>query len=437
MAVGEYVRRKFTWLLGDVELVGIVHYIGDDDFAIIPDPNYEHLTRYFRGNQPLPWSAQGEPGVMHLETYPIDIISDPQRSNGGINRDDFWASHGDRLWGLPQKPSGEPFVVTDRTGASRDLQVGDRVRVTGRWVIDHHPEFCSSVGDMKVVPPRCRWVGALGLQKVGQTHTEFHPFDWKNIRLVEPLKPGDVSQCRVSLAAPLYEQQYVGDWHHAWNEITLVAGRVFIEETPQGTYTNYNTMVGTSIHIAAPPLPTVPASYYRQLVWHEHVLKLGEGMRLDDIRSVTVNQNSVNVQMTIIAPRSSDGSRPTIHGPAQNWWIFQADYLVYWMVAGNEVTCITREPAAPIGESGGRLIGVGGRHPSGESWWLRIHEAVAAARGGHQFYIQLPLSGERVNLVPIGTGVRETLTTDPPPQPGGRPNLLLSLPPCPNPPIIG
>jgi hypothetical protein len=159
---GELVPRKFIWLLDDVEIVGAVHAIGvsdtepfGDDFDILPDPNYQHLVRYFRGNSPLPWSVSSEPAVMHLETYPYDRDNPPS-----ANRLD--------PWGLPRKPGTEPFMLRfpGEQRPPRPLVVGDRVRVRGRWVIDHHPEYCTTPSTF--VPPepdRCTW--SVGLSPVG------------------------------------------------------------------------------------------------------------------------------------------------------------------------------------------------------------------------------------------------------------------------------
>jgi hypothetical protein len=426
MTAGEYVPNKFIWLLDNVELIGTVHKITKppsggtgDDFSLIPDANYEHLIRYFRGNSPLPWDPIGDPAVMELETIPPD--------RGEINR---WEG-----WSLNSKPGGEQFTVRLRNGTSRALEAGDRVRVTGRWVIDHHPEMCDwpATRFSPPEPSRCRNMGPL---RVGRTHTELHPFDWQNIWLVEPPRTRDASTCVVSMAAPLYEEQYLGGWKWAANEFRGVSGRVFIDErvTPQGTITNFNTMVGTRIHLPAPPLTDIPASSYHKMTWGESVLKLGRGMNIDDVRTVTTTDRSIDVQVTVIA-RTDDGSRPTILGPAQGRWIAQIRYSVGWVLAGNEISCITRG----VGTGGirpvpGPLIGVGGRFPNGDSWWLRVGDAVEAIRTGHNFYVE-PLFGSRVDVVVVGTGSRATLGTDPRPLPGGRPDPLLQLPLCPDPPI--
>ena len=420
---GEWIPSKFIWLLDNVELVGTVFKIAvrptdggpGDDFQIVPDANYQHLIRYFRGNNPLQWEPRSAPGMMHLETYPLTSAT------GSINR---WEP-----WTLPRKPDNDPFMVKLRDGTLRALRVGDRVRVTGRWVIDHHPENCYL--PTTFTPPEATRCRNRFFARVGQTHTELHPFNWADIRLVESLRSNDLSTCRVSMAAPLYEEQYLPSWFA--NKVEGVDGRVFIEEsvTSAGTITNFNTMVGTRVTVPAPPLPDIPASSYRRLMWNESVMKLGQGMNIDDVRTVTPTGRSIDVQVSVIAS-TDDGRRPTVQGPALDRWIAQIEYSVYWALAGNEISCITRGPGGGgFPPADGPMIAVGGSFPNGDRWWLRLGEAVAAAQNGHRFYIQ-PLFGSPIDVVVVGTGNKATLSTNQ----RGRPDPLLSLPPCPNPPII-
>ncbi|SEH03920.1 hypothetical protein SAMN05444920_14812 [Nonomuraea solani] len=417
MAVGEYVPNKFIWLLDNVELVGTVYAIAStedgghgDDFAVLPDPNYRHLIHYFRGNNPLPWASETEPGVMHLETYPLDFSA--------INRYERWVP--------PQKPDGQRFQVQADDGTSRDLQVGDHVRVTGRWVIDHHPEYCSLPAIR--IPPESSRCRSRGWLRVGQTHTELHPFDWQDIRLVGSPSPGDATRCLLSLAAPLYEQQYVGNWKWAANEFAGVSGKVFIDDSEP----NFHSTVSASITLDAPPLPNLPATSLRRLRWTETVFKLGTGMNLGQIRSVTPRESSIDVQVTIAATGTTDG-RPSILGPARDRWVAQLEYAVFWMLAGNEISCITRSSGGGFPPQPGPLIGVGGLFPNGERWWLRLADAVRALQEGHRFFMRVGL-GTPVNIVVKGSGTRTTLGTD---SPSGRPDPFLDLPACPDPPIIG
>jgi hypothetical protein len=407
MAVGEYVPTKFVWLLDNVEAVGTIYKIGDDDLDIIPDPNYQHLIGYFRGNNPLPWEPTGAPGLLHCETY--DELYKPE--HGGINRRDPWP--------LPQKPDGAPFEVLLPGGSCRPLKVGDHVRVAGRWVIDHHPEYCSQPKDLFAEAERCRYRGWL---KVGQTHTELHPFDWQTITLVEPLRPGDIARCTVSLAAPLYEEQYVGDNKWFANELAGVSGHVFIDDQQ----TNYHTMVSARIQLDASPAPLVPANVYRVIGWGERILKLGQNMRVDDVvRTVSVRSDGIEVQVAINA-MNSDGSQPSINDPASDRWVFQAEYTVFWITASDEISCVDIQYTARPPFKGPTIVdiqGVGGVLPDGTRWILSRDQAVAALQAGHHFYITNAV-GTRVEVV-VARNYLTTLERD-----GG--SSLLALPQCPS-----
>jgi len=175
MAVGEDVIGKFTWLLDEVEVEGVARNVAGDAFDIEPDANYRHIISYLRGNNPLPWADITSPGLLHCEDYVLGASD--------INRNDSWR--------LQSKPN-EPYQVQLPTGGTRDLVPGDRVRVVGRWVIDHHPEYCDPaalkppLAVTATQPFRCRIRGAL---VVGMCHAEFHPFAWDDIRLVEEPAP--------------------------------------------------------------------------------------------------------------------------------------------------------------------------------------------------------------------------------------------------------
>lgn len=312
--VGEFVSHKFTWLLDNVEVIGIVHNIGGDSIDIIPDANYKHLILYMRGNNPLPWFSKGTPGVLHLETYPL--------SSSDINRS--------APWSLPKKPDDVQFQVKRRDGTSQPLNVGDRIRVVGRWVIDHHPEKCFD--PEKFTPPepaRCR---SLGLLRVGQVHMELHPFQWDNIQLIEPATSTDVVSTVVSLAAPLHEEQYLGDWKWFANEVAGVAGKVFLDRSDDPNFPNFSrnfhTSVGTRVELDPPPRPTGTADW--RLVWTETVTKLGQGMQLADVRTVRQRSDGgLIIEATIIA-KGANGALASINDPANDRWVFQARYDLWW-----------------------------------------------------------------------------------------------------------
>src|SRR4051812_46890230 len=97
MPAGQLVK-KFTWLLDNVEVKGIVRSIEADSFAIEPDANYGYLIALMSGNNPLPWASTSTPGRIHCETYPL---GDP--TVGEINRAEPWF--------LPRKNDDVPFAV--------------------------------------------------------------------------------------------------------------------------------------------------------------------------------------------------------------------------------------------------------------------------------------------------------------------------------------
>jgi hypothetical protein len=301
MAVGEIVPGKFIWLLDDVEAVGTVMNLNStgDDFDLLLDEGYRHLISYFRGNNPLPWRSTGDPGLLHIETYPPDPTL--------INRSTFWR--------LPQKP-GQPFRVRTTTGI-RDLQDGDHVRIVGRWVIDHHPEYCQEIPPTLNPPEKDRCVHR-GLLLVGNVHTELHPFYWDQIDLVESLAPSSKTEQVLSLAAPLYEQQYLGLWKHAANELAGVAGKVFISEG-EG---NFHRVVSASMTVRAPVLPAGLSPHRDLVMAQETVLKIGTGLALNNVRTITQLNDGIRVDAKVA------GS--SIHDPANDKATFQARYEVGW-----------------------------------------------------------------------------------------------------------
>lgn len=309
MAVGEIVEGKFTWLLDDVELVGTVAIIEPDNLQIEPAPNYTHLISYSRGNNPLLWSRSDTPGRMHCETYPLEP--------GSIDRDEPWP--------LEQKPESLPFALVRRDGTTRSVQVGDIVRVVGRWVIDHHPEYCSLPEQSDPPEPsRCRSRGWL---RIGPTHMEMHPFRWDTIQLVEPLRAGDPASAVLSLASPLHEEQYLGNGKWVANELAGVAGKVFIEDnSPEN---NFHTIVRARVDLDPPPRPDNPDPLLR-CVYTESILRIGEGMPPERVRSIEQRSDGGITVRAFIDGNALLGRPPSIHDPANDRLIFQARYELRW-----------------------------------------------------------------------------------------------------------
>src|SRR6266702_3289253 len=188
MAVGPLVK-KFTWLLDNVEVKGRVRALERDNFALEPDENYKHLISSMRGNNPLPWHHSGFPGCIHCETTLNEgkgLTTDPDI----INRLEPWP--------LGPQPEDKDLEVTN---PREPLKIGDHIRVVGRWVIDHHPEYCLLPEKEKWDPPEPQRCRSRGFLQIGPAHVELHPIEWDNIMLVTDLKPSDAQTETLSLAA--------------------------------------------------------------------------------------------------------------------------------------------------------------------------------------------------------------------------------------------
>jgi hypothetical protein len=415
MVVGPKVARKFTWLLDEVEVKGIVRDIGSDDIGLEPDDNYKHLISLLPGNNPLHWHPRGFPGCIHCETYPE--IETNER--GGINKEPFppWLKRdGTPLYKKGADPADphnrnkdtpEPFtikgVIDPNTGKPRELKLDDHIRVVGRWVLDHHPEYCD--GYPKVVPCdqphdytstgggaprkticwrynfrsgfRCR---ERGLLRVGFPHAELHPFRWDEITLVNDKKPNDVETEILSLAAPLYEEVYVGGGKWAANALAGVASpapeltghlpwtSVFITEVGS----NFHNSVNANMYLKAPPLPQGFTPHSSLIGHHEQILKNGTGSDVSQIRTLTVMDDGVKVTATITAPilKKFDGINVgNIQDPANDKSIFQAQYNIRWLprlVAldndGKPVERILMSPT-PVGSTSKFVVLIQNRGP--------------------------------------------------------------------------
>ncbi len=416
MAVGEIITTKWIWLLDEVEIVGIVHNIEEDEFDIQPEPNYFHLISNMRGNMPLPWLGVNSPlpGLLHCETY----VLDPSR----INRADPWR--------LPTKPGDQPFRVKLPAGGDRDIAQGDRVRVVGRWVIDHHPEYCDPTKLSIPVSPdhafRCRTLGPLGELRVGMCHAELHPFAWDDIRLVEDAPPTGTRSLTLSLAAPIYEEQYIGNWKWAANEVEGVAGKVFIAHD----LSNYHETVSANVRIFAPGLPATGrlgakwSEVWRELTYSETVLRIGVGLTPDQVRSIAVQDDgSIYVSASITATSLYPGGRASIHDPASDRSIFQARYDVAWKFVGAQISCTNKTRIRYNRE----IEAVGGALPDGTRWRLTLGKAINLIEQGHSFYVE-PLEGRRVAVQiarnRLGQAYLKTVTDI------YQPTSLLALPDC-------
>jgi hypothetical protein len=340
MVVGPLVK-KFTWLLDDVEIKGIVRDIDpvqngtqSDSFAIEPDENYRHLISSMRGNNPLPWHSFSSsmaqfpprmagpfPGCMHCETK--------LEEGGGLTTDPNVIN---RLepWPLGTKPGTKEFEAIDpSTNQPQPLKIGDHIRVLGRWVIDHHPEYCLLPETEKWTPPEPQRCRSRGWLQIGPVHAELHPIEWNNITLVKELKPNEVQTETLSLAAPLHEEVYTGGWKWAGNDLAGVASKIFI--TDDGS--NYHNTVTANAYIQAPPLPTGFTPHASLIQHSEEILRNGTGLDYKQVRSKTVVNDGIRVTAKVVAPATQRyGSIliADVEDPARNRSVFQARYTVQW-----------------------------------------------------------------------------------------------------------
>ena len=308
---------KWVWLMDNVEVRGTVTMVHDNDpngtsfpagsdvlddelsihptngdcdfFDLIPDRGYEHLTG----------SLPGSLGVIHCETYTDGITSDPTL----INR-------------LAPFPKGKPpadvagggpptkFQVLDlATGNTRNLRVGDHVRLVGRWVIDlSHPGSRKKIGNTDV----------------GDVFVEFHPFFWQDIRLLDTWKP-QINTEVISLAAPTFD-------HVGWDNHSL-----FISSDAS----DFHNTMAAEVDINAPPLPgTFKGSPYI-VAYDEVVIQNGCNLPKDQIRTVSVTDTGIHVSAHVTAPSTQNISVvnvpvANIDNPANNISVFQAQYAVHW-----------------------------------------------------------------------------------------------------------
>jgi hypothetical protein len=268
------------------------------------------LISSFPGNHPLRWFEIGFPGCIHCETYPeIDTNKTPYPPF--LERDNITP--------YIRKPDDKQFYVNNRYEII--MQKGDHIKVIGRWVIDHHPEYCNGGRD-KNLSHKCRDRGFL---RVGPVHTELHPIRWKEIEIVTDISPTETNVERLSLAAPLYEEQYLGGWKWVANEFAGVAGKVFISDDGS----NFHNSVSATLHIKTPPLPP-NFNPHSSLVNYKEVYVRG---RQPINHSITVVNDGIKVKVELVAPIKDhiDGiDVADIHDPANDRSVYQRDYYVSW-----------------------------------------------------------------------------------------------------------
>jgi hypothetical protein len=377
VAVGPRVL-KWTWLLDNVELQGVVvadgplddgGNIGGADFNVAPDPNYAHLASL----------ASGSGGLVHCETYRENVATHP----------DGYPQEPDRInrvepWPIPTKPPSQVQMVLDpSTGTKRPLRPGDHIRLTGRWVIENgHPQMTHMRG----------WLN------VGFVFIEFHPFDYTNLVLVVPPKPSDTVAETISIAAPIYEEVYLGDW---WaNKVAGVANHLFVTASDGGgTGGTIHNMVIANAYIKAPALPAPFLPHAELLELTETVHLNGTGLGLENIRTLQVVDDGIKVSVVDSAKTTNpvDGMViADVNDPASNKSVFQARYTVAWR---------PRLTAPASVDAGNVLVG--------KAQHLEVQVANASPEpvtltgwegtGLEAFALTMPASGANVGVPPNGS----------------------------------
>lgn len=322
---------KWTWLMEDVTVRGIVRDAvdpndhrepkqigaelgGADAFDLEVDPNYRHLIA-ISGNNPTPFRSP--PGCIHVEGYHHDFDNPDW-----INR--VAPSY------YPEERKEEWFKVD-----GRNLAVGDRIEVAGRWIIENqHENFCwrgSAITKFFRNWSRENPPSPLLVTNYGCVWTELHPFKWKEIKSVRRLPATGTEKETLCLAAPLYECTFARGG--IFNDGRL-RGRVAILSDKK----NYREDAHARMHIKGPELPALFKMDRSLVRFREVAILNGTERSLDEIRSIEVVDDGIVVEASISAPATvetydEDGNRYFIadkNDPANDRSVFKAHYYVDW-----------------------------------------------------------------------------------------------------------
>lgn len=291
------ILKKWTWLLDNVTVRGVIIQFhsaagaASDGFDLRLDGNYGHMITL--GNHNL------YQGGLHVEAYSHGF-NEPEK----INRLEPAP--------LPDKPE-EPFQVFDPAlGARRDLQIGDHIEITGRWIIENqHEDLCIT---------RHR-----GWLDIGCVWTELHPFLWDQIALVKQPSPASEEVEMLSLAAPIYEETYRRGGVVPW--AAGVKGRVFIADDGS----NYHQSASAALHVKAPPLPAGFTPHASLVAYAEELILNGTGLDPAQIRSIQTVEDGITIQAAVTASAPPGEPFADINDPANNRSVFQARYRVRWL----------------------------------------------------------------------------------------------------------
>jgi hypothetical protein len=253
-----------------IEVTGQVTELFSGGFDLFVDQPMRHFFSYVSSKYP-----NVNPDLLHCETYPINPPTDP---NGA-------GSNSYPAWAMPDCPDvpGDPLInqVWDTSQSPptyRPLQAWDRVVVRGQLRLENgHP--LDSNGNEQ------------GNGGTGWGFMELHPYDWRNVRLVNPAQ--GFPPISILVAAPLYS--YVKD-----GGLTGTSGRVWVASDGGSFFNQVNTV---PIQLGVSPQATV----------REIVVANTTGQPLEQIRYLSgVESASIpEVNFTVSAPPTQNyGGQP-------------------------------------------------------------------------------------------------------------------------------
>lgn len=299
--------RKFTYLYDVLEVTGTVvgpFDVNSDELYLQVDPGFESLVA----------SVSGSGGNLKCETYPEGISVPGADGSNQINHMVPFTSLSTGTY--TAKPAGVPFEGLDASGYVRPLQVGDRVRLRGRLLVENgHPQ-----------PP----INPAGF---GEAFLELHPFDYQTI-LFDPIPTlaGAVRSHLLFMLAPLYEAITVQEipsleYSNQCDHQAFVSSSHF-GQPPE----RWHSVVSTDVLFEATQLPAGAAG---TLQYTETIVANSSGLALDQIRTVSVEATGIRVRAQVQARANLLADGVLIASPdgltqTPPSGVFIARYEVYW-----------------------------------------------------------------------------------------------------------
>lgn len=217
----------------DVQMIGTIAGIDHNELYLAPDPNYRHLL--FPGNRIIP--APGEGGRLFWQDFvaPTTEVIKIEAASGVGPRP-------------PSDTSGTtPTVFDPDIGQRRTLRRGDRVRISGLYVVD----YSHTMYDILQTDSYCYGRGFLDQERACYAHGEIHPYNYNDIVLDRSqatacIGPSCAETRTFMVVAPFIPQVF--SWTHRWNQILGIDGH-FLDEGRR----SFDIQDFT---IPAPPMPS-------------------------------------------------------------------------------------------------------------------------------------------------------------------------------------